>query len=827
MTTFAANPPQSHNLARSLATERLLSYALLALIVALGAYLRWSHAHLTEFGIDQESVLKMGRLIRDGAYYPLHGMRSGVGAAAGPIEYYLMAIPLYFSEAPEFAAAWVGLLSLAAGGLFSFAVWRHFGAFVGAGTLALFATGPWSVYYGRKIWTPDTFPVFTAAVYLLLVLSLAERRRWALPAAMLLLGLEVQLHLSALVLLPTFGAVVLLFWRRIRLAELAAGTLLFLATLIPYGMHNYETGFEDLRMLLAAGQQSAGTDARSLDLLQALVSGAEFPQAIGLFLPPQAATFDYPLVPAVLALGMWGGALLVAWRVIHEARRGRLSPVAVAGLLALIWALLPVAINIRHSVPLYFRYQLFVLPIPFLFPAVFFVRLGEWATGLLARLRAGRALATAPLAVAVPALLLAACSLHGALRVEATHRAMAAPGITYTHGTKDAYSGPPISVSRTALERLETITRPDADTVVVGPAPRGSLEYLSNGRHRLRFIDAADIFVLPGQRSTLVFVPTSRGLVDSALGMGAAGRGDVALFWPPYDQPATVLEVDPSRVALPPGYVPVAGDQKLDNGLQLVAYAVTKDDGEDFELSTIWRVVEETWAHRFGLYNMFIHLSTLAGRQIEVAGETELSTSSNWQTDDLLVIPMHFRTAKPLARALYRADMGVYVRFPPRVPIPRQQGTVEAASLGRVRLGKPHDVPSPATPRATFGTRIVLAAAEARLDSPARAIHLSLVWQTKSKTDVDYTVFAHLYDAENRLIAQKDGWPVEGNYPTSAWEPGEYVHDARTIVLPAQSAGPITLKVGLYDAKTMQRLEPSPSTPDLAVAIATFEVEQR
>ena len=100
--------------ARSRDAGRRLSWVLAgtwAVIIGVGAYLRWSYPELTEFGIDQQTAVHLGRVIRNGWEFPLAGIRSGVGAVAGATEYYLMAVPQFFSEAPEFAAAYIGLLS--------------------------------------------------------------------------------------------------------------------------------------------------------------------------------------------------------------------------------------------------------------------------------------------------------------------------------------------------------------------------------------------------------------------------------------------------------------------------------------------------------------------------------------------------------------------------------------------------------------------------------------------------------------------------------------------------------------------------------------------
>ena len=64
--------------------------------------------------------------------------------------------------------------------------------------------------------------------------------------------------------------------------------------------------------------------------------------------------------------------------------------------------------------------------------------------------------------------------------------------------------------------------------------------------------------------------------------------------------------------------------------------------------------------------------------------------------------------------------------------------------------------------------------------------------------EVDGEVFLHVYDADDNLIAQADGPALGGMLPVWMWRPGDYIHDIRSLDLPA-SAGPYTVQVGFYD----------------------------
>jgi hypothetical protein len=70
-----------------------------------------------------------------------------------------------------------------------------------------------------------------------------------------------------------------------------------------------------------------------------------------------------------------------------------------------------------------------------------------------------------------------------------------------------------------------------------------------------------------------------------------------------------------------------------------------------------------------------------------------------------------------------------------------------------------------------------------------------------------YAVFAHLLDAESRIVAQHDGLPVNWTRPTTGWLSGEVITDVHELVLETDvSAGVYPLEVGLYDPETNVRL---------------------
>lgn len=76
---------------------------------------------------------------------------------------------------------------------------------------------------------------------------------------------------------------------------------------------------------------------------------------------------------------------------------------------------------------------------------------------------------------------------------------------------------------------------------------------------------------------------------------------------------------------------------------------------------------------------------------------------------------------------------------------------------------------------------------------------LTLHWQDQAPITQRFTVFTHLLDSHNKVVAQHDGEPAGGTRPTTTWEPGERIDDLHGIAIPAGvPPGIYTIEVGMY-----------------------------
>jgi hypothetical protein len=56
---------------------------------------------------------------------------------------------------------------------------------------------------------------------------------------------------------------------------------------------------------------------------------------------------------------------------------------------------------------------------------------------------------------------------------------------------------------------------------------------------------------------------------------------------------------------------------------------------------------------------------------------------------------------------------------------------------------------------------------------PCQALPITLYWRGERPTETDYSIFIHLVDENDLIVAQRDLFHGPGIYPTSQWMPNE------------------------------------------------------
>jgi len=128
---------------------------------------------------------------------------------------------------------------------------------------------------------------------------------------------------------------------------------------------------------------------------------------------------------------------------------------------------------------------------------------------------------------------------------------------------------------------------------------------------------------------------------------------------------------------------------------------------------------------------------------------------------------------------------------------------------------------------ANFGGQIALRGFDLDRDAlaPNGTLRLTLYWQALRAPMKNYTVFTHLLDAGDKVVAQQDNPPVGGTAPTLGWAPGQVIRDEYELKLQGEpESEELTLEVGLYDAATGERLGLVGESQDNRVILARLPV---
>jgi hypothetical protein len=111
---------------------------------------------------------------------------------------------------------------------------------------------------------------------------------------------------------------------------------------------------------------------------------------------------------------------------------------------------------------------------------------------------------------------------------------------------------------------------------------------------------------------------------------------------------------------------------------------------------------------------------------------------------------------------------------------------------------------------------------------PERTLTVTLNWQATEPLREDLVVFAHLLDEDDTLVAQWDGEPGDGRFPTSAWPVGSTVGQSVPLQLPADMpSGNYRLLVGMYRWPSVKRLPVQSDVPgaeDNVIMLEKFRV---
>ncbi|MBV9170542.1 MAG: DUF2029 domain-containing protein [Chloroflexi bacterium] len=337
-----------------------------AAIIVLAAALRLWHPELILFEGDESRLLRLAEDIGRLGLVPLNGPPLSAGIPSPPHYIYLLAPIAVISRDPAFVAAVIALLNVAGVAGTLYLGWRWFGPAAGCVAALLLAVNPLLVGYSRRIWQPDILAALAVLLFIALDLAIAGRRgKWAAAAfPIATLGVLVHPSFLPLTLLLVAPLALLLYARRWR--YLLVGVLASVSLTIPSVIYEVEMHWQDYPNIRYYASLHTFVDLESVRLALAASTGLGLENDIAV--PPASRVLPASLIDtaAVLQAALLAVAVLFSLATIlrfrvHESRATR---VRVAGLL--VWMALPIALSIRHWLPLQVHYVFPMAPAPFL-----------------------------------------------------------------------------------------------------------------------------------------------------------------------------------------------------------------------------------------------------------------------------------------------------------------------------------------------------------------------------------------------------------------------------------------------------------------------------
>ena len=236
---------------RTVMANRLVLFAVGVALVG-GALRLWA-LDLSQFqDIDDVRDWRRTGALLDGKAPWWLGPDAAIGTGQGArlpggLYYLLLSAAYQFDASPLSGLALIALTGTAAAVLTIFAGRTILSprACLMAGILA--ATSPVWVLGSRRIWNPNLLPLFSVIFFWAIALWFSQRSRVGLFLAFVVFGLLLQLHLSALALLPILAVALLRVIRRPHLLIVAA--LLAIIPLLPFLAHDAGGGWRETERL--------------------------------------------------------------------------------------------------------------------------------------------------------------------------------------------------------------------------------------------------------------------------------------------------------------------------------------------------------------------------------------------------------------------------------------------------------------------------------------------------------------------------------------------------------------------------------------------------
>lgn len=255
--------------------------------------------------------------------------------------------------------------------------------------------------------------------------------------------------------------------------------------------------------------------------------------------------------------------------------------------------------------------------------------------------------------------------------------------------------------------------------------------------------------------------------------------------------------------------------------------------GEYLDVTLFWK----TYARVPRDENVFIHVRDANGNtRAEYNGQPYAGALplSKWEPGQIVVEKYPVLAPRGLPQDSYTVVVGwTDSKTGEPIPIRAPDYSVDPAIAldFPAYLGRGWSAPplTPTNPLAfDFGASFRLAGFDLERETihAGESVPLVLYWVGRERTAQPYNIFVHVVDAQGELVAQRDAPPLQGRYPTFAWNDGEWVRDTFVLELPNDlSPGEYTVIVGMYNPLTGERILTSENQDHARIATLFIQNE--
>ena len=240
------------------------------------------------------------------------------------------------------------------------------------------------------------------------------------------------------------------------------------------------------------------------------------------------------------------------------------------------------------------------------------------------------------------------------------------------------------------------------------------------------------------------------------------------------------------------------------NTFEFLGYDLDKIKIEDekFEITYYWKSLEEVNKD----YILFVHFLNESGKIAFQNDHNPPVPTSNWIVGQILKETQTVNIPKDVDISNYSLFLGAYIPDDGRLPITKHKTEIDK-SLDKILIINPNITYK------TFGNyenKIAFLGYDIDKNTVEKSdsFKITYFWKSLDHVDINYTIFVHFIDKNNKIRFQQDHEPTYGIYPTSVWNPGDIIKEEYDVILPTNVAeGTYRIKIGLYNKETKKRID--------------------